>query len=177
MGYHLSAAPALLLCSGAADVLASVSVWRRRGSPGRNSLCVALLAAAAWSFTYGLELAGARSHQLQLWGALEYVGTTTLPPAWLLFALQYTGRLAKPGARLLAALMVEPLVVLTLLADPSTRSLIRSYAPGPPPPVPSVQLGPAYWPHFAYTTGLVLAACAIVVLAVMRISRCTGARA
>jgi len=162
---------AVLVLSGAADVAASITVWRRRDSPGRNSLCVVLLAAAVWSFAYALELSASSLDARELWGALKYVGTTALPPAWLVFALQYTGRLAQPRPRLIGALAVEPLVVLTLLAIPATRSLIRSYPPGPLQAVPMPRLGAVYWLHFAYTNALVLAASAILLLAVMRVSR------
>jgi len=162
---------AVLVLSGAADVAASITVWRRRDSPGRNGLCVVLLAAAVWSFAYALELSASSLDARELWGALKYVGTTALPPAWLVFALQYTGRLAQPRPRLIGALAVEPLVVLTLLAIPATRSLIRSYPPGPLQAVPMPRLGAVYWLHFAYTNALVLAASAILLLAVMRVSR------
>ncbi len=130
--YHVSFYAAVLIASGAADVAAAFVVWRRRGSPGRNSLCVAILATAAWSFAYALELSATGSGDRELWGALKYVGITVLPPAWLVFALQYTGRVGRPSPRLLGALSIEPLLVLALLAIPGTRHLIRFYPPGPP---------------------------------------------
>jgi diguanylate cyclase (GGDEF)-like protein/PAS domain S-box-containing protein len=171
MGYRFSLYAAVLVGSGAADIAAAVIVWRRRESAGRNSLCAVLLAAAAWSLAYALELASSRVAGRELWGGLEYVGTTLLPPAWLVFALQYTGRWGRSRWRFLCAVAVEPVIVLSLLAYPATRSLIRSYPPGPQRPVPNPRLGVAYWPHFLYTNALVLAASAILLLAVMRTSR------
>src|SRR5438477_11092981 len=99
--YHVSFYAALLIASGAADVGAAIGVWRRRGSPGRNSLCVAMLATAVWSLAYALELSAPTTSDRELWGALKYVGIMGLPAAWLVFALQYTGRMTRPSRKFL----------------------------------------------------------------------------
>lgn len=169
--YRVSFYAAVLLVSGAADVAATVGVWRRRGSPGRNALCLAMLATAAWSFAYALELSATDTSHRELWGALKYVGITVLPAAWLVFALQYTGRMGRPKAWFLAALAVEPVLVLGLLAAPSTRHLIRSYPPGHAQPIATAQAGALYWPHVIYSNAMVLTASAILLLTVMRTSR------
>ena len=94
-----------------------------------------------------------------------------MPPAWLIFALQYTGRVAHVGPRLLGVLAVEPLVVLSLLAWTPTRALIQSYPPGPPQPIPIPRLGVAYWLHFVYANVLVLTGSAILLITMLRTSR------
>jgi diguanylate cyclase (GGDEF)-like protein/PAS domain S-box-containing protein len=168
---HLSGYVVALAVSGIVDIAAALSVWRHRRRIGRASLCAVLVAAAAWCLAYALELATSGDSRV-LWGALKFIGTTLLPPAWLMFALQYTGRLTHPGRRLLAGLAIEPAVVLALLAIPSTRSLIRSYPAGElRARLPTVRLGIPYWLHFVYTNALVLAASAILLLTLMRISR------
>lgn len=169
--YHVSFYAAVLIVSGAADVAAAIGVWRRRGSPGRNSLCVAMLATAAWSFAYALELAAPTTGGRELWGALKYVGITVLPAAWLVFALQYTGRMGRPNRWFLGALTIEPLIVLALLAVPGTRHLIRFYPPGPPQPIPTADAGALYWPHVIYSNALILAASATLLVTVVRVSR------
>ncbi len=169
--YHVTFYAAILIASGAADLAAAVGVRRRRGNPGRNSLCVAMVAAAVWSFAYALELSATSTGDRVLWGALKYLGVTAVPPAWLIFALQYTGRMVKPRTRLLAALAVEPVIVLGLLAIPGTRHLIRFYPPGPPQPIPTASAGDLYWPHVIYSNALVLVGSAILLITVMRISR------
>jgi diguanylate cyclase (GGDEF)-like protein len=169
--YQVSFYAAVLIASGAADVASAIGVWRRRGSPGRNSLCVVMLATAVWSFAYALELSARGTSDRELWGALKYVGITVLPPAWLLFALQYTGRVGRPSTRFLGALAVEPVIVLAFLAVPATRHLIRFYPLGPPRPIPTASVGVLYWPHTVYCNVLVLAASAILLVTVMRVSR------
>ena len=168
---HLSGYVVVLVVSGVVDIAAALSVWRRPGRVGRGSLCAVLLAAAAWCVAYALELVASGDSRV-LWGALKFIGTTILPPAWLIFALQYTGRLTRPRRRLLAALAVEPALILLLLAYAPTRSLVRSYpAEQLQATLPTVHLGVAYWVHFVYTSTLVLAASAILLLTVMRMSR------
>lgn len=168
---HVTFYAGVLIASGAADVAAAFSVWRRRGSPGRNSLCVAMLATAVWSFAYALELWATGTSDRVLWGALKYVGITVLPAAWLVFALQYTGRMGRPKPWFLGALAVEPVIVLALLAIPGTRHLIRSYPPGPPQAIPTANAGALYWPHVIYSNALVLTASAILLITVVRVSR------
>jgi diguanylate cyclase (GGDEF)-like protein/PAS domain S-box-containing protein len=172
MGFdHLSAYVVVLMVCGVADIAAALRVWRWRGRVERVSLCAVLLAAAVWSVAYALELVASGDSRV-LWGAVKFIGTTLLPPAWLIFALQYAGRLARPRRRLLAALAVEPALVLSLLAYSPTRSLIRSYpAEQLRARLPTVHLGVVYWGHFVYTSALVLAASAILLLTLMRMSR------
>ena len=170
-GYHVSFYAAVLIASGAADVAAAIGVWRRRGNPGRNALCIAMLAVAVWSLAYALELSAPTTNDRELWGALKYVGVTALPAAWLVFALQYTGRVGRPSRLFVGALTIEPLVVLVLLVVPGTRHLIRAYPPGREQPVPIVKAGVLYWPHVVYSNVLVLTASAILLVTVMRVSR------
>jgi len=171
MGDDWSPYAAVLAGSAVGDVAATIVVWRR-GGVGRHSLCVVLLAATVWSLAYAVELAAVSSPSVrEIGGSLKYVGTTVLPPAWLIFALQYTGRIAYVGRRLLGVLLVEPLLVLSLLACPPTRSLMRSYPPGPPQAIPIPHLGVAYWVHFVYTNVLVLIGSALMLIMMMRISR------
>ena len=146
-------------------------MWRRRGSPGRNSLCLAILATAVWSFDYALELSAMTTSDRVLWGALKYVGITLLPAAWLVFALQYTGRIGRPSGRFIGALAIEPVVVLALLAVPGTRHLIRLYPPGPPQPIPTASAGTLYWLHVIYSNALILTGSAILLVSVVRVSR------
>jgi len=168
---HITFYAGVLIASGAADVAAAFSVWRRRGSPGRNSLCVGMLATAVWSFAYALELSVTGTSDRVLWGAVKYIGVTVLPAAWLVFALQYTGRMGRPKAWFLGALAVEPVIVLALLAIPGTRHLIRSYPPGPPQSIPTANAGALYWPHVIYSNALVITASAILLITVVRVSR------
>jgi diguanylate cyclase (GGDEF)-like protein/PAS domain S-box-containing protein len=160
----------LLVLTALIDVAAAVGVRRRRSSTGRLSLAVVLAAAGVWCGAYGLELLAVGRDGQEFWGCLEYVGTTLLPPAWLIFVLEYTGRPERVTRRLLALLAIEPLAVLLVLLMPWTRGSFRHFGPGPPTPVPVIEVGPIYWGHFVWTQGLILTGTAILVLRLVRIS-------
>lgn len=160
----------LLLATAVIDAAAAVWVWRRRGAEGRISLSLLLMAAAIWCASYALELGTTGRTSREVWGDCQYIGTTLLPPAWLAFVLEYTGRRKQLSRKLLAALAVEPLAVFILLIIPATHDLMRSFPPGPVPLIPEVRLGPAYWVHFAYTNALVAVAAVLLVGRLLRVS-------
>jgi diguanylate cyclase (GGDEF)-like protein len=145
------------------DLVAAAWVWRRPRAVARTSLAVLLGAAAVWCAAYGAELATVGRTGREFWGDLEYLGTAVLPAAWTVFVLEYTGRSPSRLRALVVLLAVEPLALLAVLAVPATHDVVRSFPPGPVPPVPVVQLGPVYWVHFGYTT--LLSAVAGVILA------------
>lgn len=158
----------------AALVLAVLAAYvgRRRGSRAGLSLGVLLLAGAWWAAAYAAELGTsdlvARGH----WGDLKYVGITVLPPAFLVFVLQYTGRAAVVTRRRLALLAVEPVVVLTLLAVPATHDLIRFYAADAPSrEIPSAGSGPLFWVVLGYANVLVLLATVVFVGSLGRLAQ------
>jgi len=161
---------ALLVVTALADLLAAAWVARRR-AVGRVSVVVLLLGSGVWCATYALELLTYPRGVRELWGSLEYLGTTLLPPAWFAFALVWTGHREQLTRRLLAALAVEPVVVLGLLALPGTHDLLRSFAPGPLGDVPVVRVGPLYWVHFAWTTALTLAGTTVLVVRLLRLTQ------
>jgi serine phosphatase RsbU (regulator of sigma subunit) len=147
-------------------------VARRRGAVAGASLSVVLAAAASWGVGYALELS---AHDLATkghWGDLKWIGICALPPAWLTFVLQYTGRTRLVTRRLLLVLLVEPVAVLAVLADPSTHDLVRSYAEGSTgDPLPLVVAGPVFWFHLVYANALLLVATGLFLASMVRLSR------
>jgi diguanylate cyclase (GGDEF)-like protein/PAS domain S-box-containing protein len=165
-----SVAAVVLGVAAGLDVAAAVWVWRRRGAVGRRSLALLLGSAAVWCLSYSLELVVTGHAAQEFWGSLEYVGTTLLPVGWLAFVLEYTGRSDQLSRRLMAVLAIEPIAVWTLLVIPATHHLIRNIPPEPRTWPPTVELGAAYWVHFAYTNALVGIGTAILVSRLLRVS-------
>ena len=157
----------------AALVLAGLAsyVGRRTGSRAGLSLSVLLVAGAWWAATYAVELSTpdlvARGH----WGDLKYLGIAVLPPAFLVFVLQYTGRHAWVTRRRLAALAVEPVIVLGLLALPATHDLIRYYRPESTREIPVAESGPLFWVVLGYADLLVLVATVLFVASLGPLAR------
>ncbi|MBA3304867.1 MAG: diguanylate cyclase [Thermoleophilaceae bacterium] len=172
MDYAWSAPTLFLLASAALSALVAGFVGRRHGRIGGHCLTIIMLAATAWSAAYGLEVASRTLSGVELWGALKYVGITVWPPAYLVFALRYTGREQRVTRSLVAALSVQPLLVLGALAAPATRELMFSYPPATAAdPLPNATLGPLVWVHAAYCYVLMLVATVLIVRALSRLSR------
>lgn len=151
--------------------LAGYVAWKRGNAAGA-SLAVLLVSVALWGFAYAVELSVTDLSAKTRWGDLKYVGVCGVAPAWLLFVLQYTGRSRMVTRWLVAALLVEPLAVLALLAVPATHDLVRFYpesAAGQELPV--VGTGPVFWVHLVYANLLILLATALFVVTMLRLSR------
>jgi diguanylate cyclase (GGDEF)-like protein/PAS domain S-box-containing protein len=168
--YHWSALGALMLLSGGTCAACAMYVLRRPGAVGRVGLVAVLVGSAIWGLAYGVEIGSLTRSGQELWGALKYVGIVLLPPAWLIFSLGYTGRERSVTPRVLATLAVEPIVVLTILALPSTRHLVRSYPAGSSTGLAHIQLGPVFYLLFAYSAALAVLGTGLLSLTLMRIS-------
>jgi N-terminal 7TM region of histidine kinase len=97
MSWRWSGTSLLLLAGAACLTTCAVYVWRYRRSPTATSLVAVLLATTWWSLVYAAELAAHGLAAKQLLGDLKYIGLCTLPPAALIFVLQYAGACAGPA--------------------------------------------------------------------------------
>ena len=170
----LAAVAGLFALAGVVLAGLAVYVGRRRGAArAGTSLAVLLVAVAWWGLTYAVELsAGGDLAARTRWGDLKYVGIVAVAPAWTAFVLQYTGRERYLTRRVLALFVVEPLLVLGLLAVPATHDLVRYYpASAVGDPLPVVATGPLFWVHLVYTNLLVLLATGLFVVTMWRLSR------
>jgi PAS domain S-box-containing protein len=156
-----------LLLSGLAGYVA----WRR-GNPAGISLAVLLLAVAWWGVAYAVELSATEIGTKSRWGDLKYVGVCLLAPAWLVFVLQYTGRAHLVTRGVLAALAVEPVLVLAVLFNPRTHDLVRFYPPDAvDTALPIVGTGPVFWMHLVYANAMILLGTGIFVATMLRLAR------
>lgn len=130
-------------------------VWRRRGAPGGRALALLMLAVTVWSGSYALELSAVGLPDKVLWARVEYLGIVTVPPAWLAFALQYTGRGARLDPRRLVLLSALPAATLLLVWTNEAHGLIWS-AVALDGPFLEVEYGPAFWIYWAYAYALIL---------------------
>ena len=156
-------------CAVAGVALAGF-VWARRDGGAGRSMAVMLLAVAVWNLAYLGEILAERTGWVRLWGDLKYVGINALAPALLLFMLYWSGRGRRVTRRLVAALLVEPVVVLLLLANPGTHDLVREVvAPSRPGAVgPQVAAGPLFWVHLANLDLLMVGAVAVFAVYLLR---------
>src|SRR5918997_1226210 len=156
-GYTLYAI--FLFGAAALLVLFAFRAWGHRGTPGAAALAVLMVAGAVWAVAYGLSLGTAEPSMRVLWGEIKYLGIVAVPLAWLVFALQYTGREGWVRRRTLALLAVEPVVALALIFTNEAHGLFwsskESGTTGPYSTIESVY-GPWFWVHLSYSYLLLL---------------------
>ncbi len=99
-------------------VLAFIA-WTRRPAAGAGAIGWVMVGCALWSLGDALEHLMI-NFTLKQWVDLSsYLGILLVPAAWLVFTIQYTGKGRSINRRLLAALTIEPLlVVIAILTDP-----------------------------------------------------------
>src|SRR5947209_11993136 len=112
--------------SGAISLWLVITTWRRRSAPGAMPFIVLLLGAAEWSLGYAVELGSPDLPSVIFWNNVEWLGVVLLPPAWLAFALQYTGRARWLTRPMIVLLAIVPLVTLLLIWTNDMHGLIRS---------------------------------------------------
>ena len=132
---------------------AALSASRTMGVRGRRAFMALQLAIALWSATAGIELlitSGAMGRHL-LVARIQYLGITTLPVLWLLFAGAYTNRLRR-GDRRLGALWLIPIVtVLGAFTNDFHHLLWTDVVPrGPGDVLPTFVCGPLFWINWTY---------------------------
>ena len=142
-----------LTASAALALVIAVFLWRRRVRPGAKALSVLMLGVAVWCGGYALEMARVPLVDKLFWACVQYIGVTTVPTFFLLFALHYTRGAAAPMPRFVRWLVLEPLLVLALVWTDfwhqlywSEKAIIDTAGYG----VLVVSPGPFYYLHVAY---------------------------
>ena len=132
-----------------------------------------LTAAAWWGLFYAVELSTSTNDLATrgLWGDVKYVGVCVLPPAWLAFSLQYTGRGQLISRKVLAVMTAEPLVVLPCWRSPPLTTSSTSTRPARPRRLPVVKTGWVFWVHFVFAYTLILVGTTIFVAAMVGLAR------
>jgi len=64
--------------------------WRKRQQAEALIFGVMMIALSWWSLFYALNISGANLETQYLFNRLKYIGVMTVPPLWLILALQYT---------------------------------------------------------------------------------------
>lgn len=131
---------------------------------------VLCFAVAVWAGGYAIQLASPTLEGKLLAYKLLHVGAVVVPPAWLAFALAYSGREAWLTKPTLAGLLVVPVALLAALpanqyslalADVSVRTVGSLH-------VLATESGPLYSLFLAYSYVLILAGVAFIVAHAVR---------
>lgn len=129
----------------------SIFIARQRDQE-RTLLAFALvcLSLGIWSGTYLLRVLNPDATLDLILMVITHAGIVSAPTSWFVFVLLYTGNEQWVTKRTLSLLLVHPVAVISLLVtNPYHHLLYESITIGTPTLVK--ELGPAFWPHVAYT--------------------------
>ena len=135
-------------------------IWPRRDAPGARPMLVFVSLVAVWSFAYAMELFNTRMENMLFWARVEYLGSTTAPVTWLLFALEYSGHTPWNKDRRAWFLWIIPLAAILLQWTNDLHGWIYSQtATGMQGPylVLAVTHGAAFWVLVVYSYLVLLA--------------------
>ena len=96
-----------LALSAAGSFTLALFTLRNRHTPGAVSFSALMVAVAAWTAAYTLEMASVSLAAKIAFSRLFYLGVVSVPALWLVFALQNTGRWGRVGWRATAILVAE----------------------------------------------------------------------
>lgn len=125
-----------------------------RDRPGGKPLAVLAGTASTWAVVEALRVVQTGVDTMVLWTATALTLSALVPPAILLFAIEYTGNGQWLTPRILLALLVEPVVFFSLVWTNDSHALVWtgveviSYGSID---VLAVVYGVAFWGHLAYS--------------------------
>lgn len=141
-----------LFVSVAIGTAAAILAWRQRPEPGATPLVGLLVGQTWWSTCIVFRLQATTLGTKLIWTDLAWVGVVVIPVAWLLLALEYTGRDQYVRPRYVAVLAIVPAVTVVLaLVEPRHPLLyvrVRTAGAGT---VQITQGGTWFWVIAAYT--------------------------
>ncbi|PDW02124.1 histidine kinase N-terminal 7TM domain-containing protein [Candidatus Viridilinea mediisalina] len=149
---------ALLLTALLASLLIVV-LWQRRRAPGAKPLGLLMGAVVWWTLTYMVSLVFTSIEAQLFWANMTYVGIVLIPVCWLAFALSYTGMQYYLQPRILALLLIMPLITIMMAWSNPLHGLFRStiyQVSSGDVLILEAQLGPYFWLHTAYSYLLLL---------------------
>ncbi|MEQ8673208.1 MAG: histidine kinase N-terminal 7TM domain-containing protein [Aggregatilineales bacterium] len=89
--------------------------WQRRETAGALAFSMLMLAVAAWTLFYAMELSSGDLALTRAWFRLRYICTALIPLIWLVFALQYTGQQQWLSPRPITFLSAVHIAIIVIL--------------------------------------------------------------
>jgi PAS domain S-box-containing protein len=116
----------VLLVTSAVSFTAMLVAWRERDEPGAVPLVMMFFGAWLWVSCYLFSLQSPTVDAKILWNELAWLGVVIVPVAWLLFAMEYTGRDRYIRPTYLATLAIVPVITIVLALTSESHSLLYS---------------------------------------------------
>jgi PAS domain S-box-containing protein len=161
----------LLLAATTSAVLA-LYAWKRRNTTGAITLALLMFAVAEWSLGYAIEIGSTSLPSKLFWVKAQYLGIAVVGPAWLAFALQYTGREKWITRQNMALLFFEPLVIILLMWTNEIHGLIwrdfKIIEPAAGLLLLDPSYGAAFWVHVGYSYLLLFSSALLLIQVLLR---------
>jgi signal transduction histidine kinase len=113
-----------LYASVAVGVAAAILAWRQRPDPGATPLVWFLAGQTWWSVCTLFRVSSTTVAAELFWTRVAWVGVVVVPVAWVMFALEYTGRDEYLDRQYVAALSVVPAITVVLAFTPQYHDLL-----------------------------------------------------
>ncbi len=144
--------------------------WRYRRTTGVMPFSLMMLILFQWGTSYILELAGTDLSTKIFWIKFMFVGVVATPVAWLVFALEYTGRKAWTTHQRILLLSILPLLTMGIILTNDAHHLFwtsASLAREGGFLLLNTGNGPWFWVHAAYTYTLIMIGLVLIVRALL----------
>ena len=130
---------ALLILSGFISLNLAFYIWwkywlEKRVQPART-FAFSMAIVATWAFAAAMALISPNASQTYFWEQFKYIGILLIPPSWLIFSLQWTGRGKWITKKKIYIVYAISLLLLALIFTDSFHHLIWSN-------IEYVQIGP-----------------------------------
>lgn len=149
--------------------------WRNRQTSGARALTALLVGASFWALAEGLTVSVGQVEAKLFWTRVALALSVVPPLAWLLFALNYTGTTGRISRRLLAVLLLEPILFIALVwtnhrhETAWTEFTVAGVGDGFT--VLSLEFGLAFWGHQVYSYLLLVVGMLLVLRASLHANR------
>ncbi len=161
--YLVALLVAVVVCLPVAGV-----AWRRREKTGAVPLVAIVVGAAIWGIATLMVALSANFGEWLFWNRVVYVGIAVVIPAWVAFALSYTGNEEYVTPWTVGGLAVVPVATIVLAWVDSTllweQVVVADTASG----FRVEEFGPVFAAHAAYTYAATLAGIVLLLVLLYR---------
>lgn len=145
--------------------------WRNRRTAGAISFSIMMLILFEWGISYIFQLAGLDLKTKIFWANIMFIGVVATPLAWLIFALEYTGRRTWVNKQRLILLSILPITTIIIIFTNNLHHLFwvsqKLTSEGGFLVMATVN-GSWFWVHAAYTYTLIMVGLYLIVRALLR---------
>lgn len=145
--------------------------WQNHRTPGAPPFAALMLILFQWGLSYILQLAATDLPVKIVWSNITFIGVVATPIAWLVFALEYTGRKTWINRRRLLLLSILPLTTLLIIFTNESHGLFHAserLAVEGGFVLLQTENGPWFWVHAAYSYILIMIGLVLIIRALLR---------